>query len=416
MAFFDKLKETASGAAQKAKEQYEANKQAREEKKAAEEAYKTEMTGKARELADSIINKIEKNYRVDLDGFFSNNPADIVMRYTKEFFEKILLPANSMNKTCISMYPYIDGSQAKKLLKSFGYADNVSKVIVHIKDKESQEFMLTYDEFYFKLALPQDKSFFAVGSVPCTKISLFSLVKNEEEYLFLCDDVEIGRLKIIDGKEDDFITLNKFFEDIKNQDLEITDEEVDKTIQKKIGTRTYEEVKKYFIEDDELILFFAWGGGSDYTVCTTNQIITMDKEAFGYTANAKQFFYDDIKSVQAIQNTNDTSLTGMLIDAALASVFKTCTLKITAVGAFESIAGIKNIEADRIVAIYNRFKKDIKKADRESRTVQPQVIVQQQQSQPDVLEQLERLARLKESGVLTEEEFNQKKVALLERI
>ena len=37
-------------------------------------------------------------------------------------------------------------------------------------------------------------------------------------------------------------------------------------------------------------------------------------------------------------------------------------------------------------------------------------------SQPDVLEQIEKLAKLKAAGVLTEEEFQQKKAALLERM
>lgn len=37
-------------------------------------------------------------------------------------------------------------------------------------------------------------------------------------------------------------------------------------------------------------------------------------------------------------------------------------------------------------------------------------------SQPDVLEQIEKLAKLKETGILSEEEFNQKKATLLEKL
>lgn len=37
-------------------------------------------------------------------------------------------------------------------------------------------------------------------------------------------------------------------------------------------------------------------------------------------------------------------------------------------------------------------------------------------SQPDVLEQIEKMAKLKEAGILSEEEFNQKKATLLEKL
>ena len=110
------------------------------------------------------------------------------------------------------------------------------------------------------------------------------------------------------------------------------------------------------------MLFFAWGGdGSDYTVCTNEQIIVVDKEAFGITANVKQFDYDDINSVEVLQNSGDNSLTGMLLDAAWSSVFKDCTLSISESGKYTKITGMQKIEADRIVAIYNVFKRKIKK-------------------------------------------------------
>ena len=44
------------------------------------------------------------------------------------------------------------------------------------------------------------------------------------------------------------------------------------------------------------------------------------------------------------------------------------------------------------------------------------MIIQENQSQPDVLEQIEKLAKLKDAGILTEEEFNQKKAVLLEKL
>lgn len=62
-----------------------------------------------------------------------------------------------------------------------------------------------------------------------------------------------------------------------------------------------------------------------------------------------------------------------------------------------------------MVAVYHQYRKAAKTA-----ASQPQVIVQQAAVNP--MEQLEKLAKLKEMGVLSEEEFNQKKAELLSKI
>ena len=264
MAFLDKLKgvkdsvvTSASNVAQKAKESYADAKQAQMEKKAAEEAYRQEMTEKANSLANELIEGIHNATKENQLGFFSQNSESEIQKFTKEFYEKILLPANSVRKSYLSMHPYIDDKQVKKILKSFGFAEVNGDLLLHIKDKEAQEFMLTYDTFYFKLALPEDKKFFVIGQVPVKDIDRFELKKEEGYYAFLCDGYKLAELLILDGREEDFITLNKYFTDIKAQDLEITDEEIDKIIQEKIGSKIYKQVKKYMVYDDELAIYFA---------------------------------------------------------------------------------------------------------------------------------------------------------------
>lgn len=418
MAFLDKLKEvkgnvisSANNVAQKAKASYAESVQAQKEKKAAEEAYKMEMNEKVNSLANELMEGIKKAASENVHGFFSQNTEDEIFQFTKEFFEKILLPANSVSKSYISMYPYIDDKQVKKIIKSFGLVELNGNLVLHIKDKEAQEFMLTYDTFYFKLALPEDKKFFAIGQIPVKSVDCFELKKEDGYYAFLCDGFKLAELKIIDGREEDFITLNKYFTDIMSQDFVISDEEIDKIIREKVGSKIYQQIKKYMVYDDELAIYFAWGLDSltakDYIVCTTRQIIIMDREAFGGTANVKQLYYEDITSAQTIQNTGDTSLTGMLIDAAFASIFQQCDLEISVAGSKTRINTLCKVEAERVIAIYHEYRKKMKMA-----SSQPQQVIVQQ-SQPDVLEQIEKLAKLKDMGVLSQEEFEQKKADLL---
>lgn len=444
MAFFDKLKETASSvkekatatasnATQKVKEQYEANKQAREEKKAAEEAYKAEMTEKAKAAAERIIEAVNANEISDEDGFFNGKDKKEVFKYTKDFFEKLLLPANSKDKTYISMYPYISKKISDKIIKTFAENIPYDVVLMDICDKEGQEILLTYDKLFFKTSLEEDKKFPIVGSISTSKVSKIELKKDEDSYVLLCDNVEIIKILINAGKESDFVALSKYFNDIKNSDYEITDDEIDSIIKEKIGAFTTTEIENE-CDDDEKLQFFTYNSSGGYVVCTTEKIIVADKQSNGNVSNMSRYYYDEIKNIETKQdatNLGDTpvssSLGGMLfemaaqaaIESAVDSFLKdVCDLVINGEGIHKRMSGMVKIEADRIVSIFNRFKKENRSAEKakEAMAAQPQVIIKETQSQPDVLEQIEKLAKLKEAGILTEEEFNQKKLDLLAKI
>ena len=65
------------------------------------------------------------------------------------------------------------------------------------------------------------------------------------------------------------------------------------------------------------------------------------------------------------------------------------------------------------VKVYKECRRNIKEVSR-----QPQVVVQQSTPavQADPLEQLQKLQKLKEAGILTEDEFNAKKADILSKI
>lgn len=130
----------------------------------------------------------------------------------------------------------------------------------------------------------------------------------------------------------------------------------------------------------------------------------------GTTANAKQFYYEDITSMQTIQNSgNNETLTGYLINSAIVAALDICDLLITVAGASNRINSLYKNEADRVVSIYHQQRKEIKSA-----SEKPTVI--QQSNEVNPLEQLQKLAKLKESGIISEEEYNEKKAVLLEKI
>ena len=56
----------------------------------------------------------------------------------------------------------------------------------------------------------------------------------------------------------------------------------------------------------------------------------------------------------------------------------------------------------------------MRKQDKKEQQPTQNVVIQQ--NQPDVLEQIQKLASLKDAGILSEEEFNKKKAELLEKL
>lgn len=436
----------AGEVANKAKENFENAKVEREQRKAEEAAEKERIRAEAEahslamlELCEQrkndIINKINDNYSDDFDGFFNGKTKEEIFSYVRDFFEKILLPGNSKEQSRILMYPYISDKQMKAIKKSFGENITSSSIVAYIGDTEKQEFLLTYDEFFFKTILPEDNAYFITGSVPTAKVSLFSIKNNTDYYTFYCDDVEIANINSYSKSILDFITLDKFFLDMKNADYEITDEEVHETICKKIGDKIFVEVSNYFDDTNEKLMFFTWTADDGYVALTNEHLIVADKKSGGNVSNIISFYYDEISNLQVYQEKSDVGLESshdglgdFLFDVALTSALDSaidsftkdiCDLKITANGRFISLPGLMKVEADRIIFIYNKFKKVIRLENKRlvnaQVNIQPQVVVAKE-DKPDIVDQIKKLSELKDMGILSEDEFNQKKKELLARI
>lgn len=412
MAMFEKFKnavtsakDTVAGAAETAKTMYE-------QKKAEQEAHINEMNNIATQKTEEIITAI--NSFSNETSVFQGISKDNLLAFTKDFYDKLLLPANSVTKSQISMFPYISDKQIEKFSKIVGNYDKSETALVYLRADGKKEFIITDRSLYFVLPLVEDPKFCAKGRIDCNQISAFMIELDDGFFSFKCDEYTLSKLAATKTSTEDYVTLNNYFNCIRNHDFEITDEEVDSLIREKIGPQVCQEIKKYMVYDDELLVYFAWGldslSAKDYIVCTSKQIIVMDRELLGATANVKQFYYEDITSASTEQNSKSTDLTGLLLDTAITAATKTCDLLISVAGSVTKINTLYKVEAERVVAVYHQYRKMSKM---QSATPQ-QVVVQAAQIDP--LEQLEKLAKLKEMGVITEDEFNQKKAELLSKL
>lgn len=382
-----------------------------EQKKAEQAAYDAEMKEKAITKAEEIVASI-KSYSNE-GSVFEKTGGKELQGFTKLFYDKILMPANSVGNSHISMYPYIDAKRLEKFKKGRTDYEETEVPLIYIRSSEKQEILITENKLYFSVSLEEDRKYFAKSSVNCSEISKFVFELGETESVFKCDENILATFITNKSVKEDFITLTEYFERIGNRDFEITDEDTDAIIKEKIGEKVLQEVKKYMVFDDELMLYFAWGldslSAKDYIVCTDKQIIIMDREAFGMTANVKQFYYDDITSASTEQNSNSSDLTGFLIESALTSLTKTCDLVISVAGSISRINTLYKVEAERVVAVYHQCRKALKVS-----ASQPQVVVQQ--TAVDPVEQIRKLKEMCDLGIISEEEFNIKKADLLAKI
>lgn len=412
MGFLDKLNNAVNSATEKAKGAMESAKASMEQKKAEKEALDAEMKQKAEEKKQEIINTILSNE--NNGSLFFGVEKDTLLSFTKDFYDKLLLPAKSVALSKVYMYPYIDGKELEKVVAVIdGYDDSETPILL-IRAENKQLIFITDKSLYFVLSLEENPKYQVKGKISNEEISELIFELGEETSFVKCDGYILAEFKTTKIITEDFISLTDYFMRIRNKAFDITDEEVDALIKEKIGSKIASELKKYMVYDDEQFVYFAWGldslAAKDYIVCTNKQIIVLDREAFGATSNVNQFYYEDITSASTEQNSNSDSLTGYLIDTAITAATKTCNLYFSVAGAKNKIKTLYKVEAERIVAVYHQYRKAAKDT-----ASKPQVVVQQAVAE-NPLEQLEKLNKLKEAGIISKEEFNAKKADLLSKI
>ncbi len=371
-------------------------------------AIKKEEQNKKMEEMNNRVAEYEQSVSQQILCGFNGTPCfdlnDTILDFTKEYFEKLLLPANSVSASKITMYPHADKikKKAQKAIKDY---DVTETPFFEFDGNKGELLIMTPTKLYISITFPENTAFAGSFTVDLAQISQLDFVSEEDGYQVVCNGVAL----FIANNVSDFdkITIEEYVRRLQEKDFEITESEIDKIIKDKIGDKIVKIIKQY-IFDDELLVYFAWGmdniTAKDFVVCTNKQILMLDREMLGATKNIKQFYYEDITSMSTDQKTNG------LIDFALTAAFKLCNITIYVSGAQEKIQTLFTYEAERVVRIYQEYRRSIKMDERNAR----QVVVQQSTPvEDDVFAKLEKLNKLKEAGILTEEEFNAKKAELL---
>lgn len=379
-------------------------------KKEEQERLKAEMDQRIKNYTDTLVEKLLTPTEAPAS-LLINAGDDDVVGFTKNFCEKLLLPANSPAATKIDMHPY-EEKALKNVLKTFPTYNLQEKFLFQFKDSKGQIILLTTSNLYFKIHFPENLSFSVVGSIPCEKLFSIAIDKGEEHCTLLVNGITLITTPAEEVKTIDIITITEYLWRLSNNDFVIDDVHVDAFIASKLDPTTLEIVKS-FLDPDEKLVYFAWGLGSlvskKFITCTSSKIVLYDRDL----STKKSFPYDQILSMSTQPSTVS------FLDLSLTLGMNPNDMEIKTADAIETISILYAREAERVIQIYNAHKPEggTPPTSNQPTNEPPQPgMPTAEPAQEDPIAMIEKLAGLKEKGIISEEEFNQKKQELLAKL
>jgi hypothetical protein len=379
-------------------------------KKEEQERLRAEMDQRIKTYTDTLVEQLLNPVEAPASPLINAGDDEVTM-FTRNFSDKLLLPANSPVATKIEMYPN-DEKALKNVLKNFPTYSMQEQFLFQFKDSKGQIILLTTSHLYFKILFPENPSFFATGSIPREKLFCITINKGDAHCSLLVNAITLITTPAEEIKSIDIITLTEYLGRLKNNDFVIDDAQVDAFIASKLDPTTLEIVKS-FLEPDEKLVYFAWGMGSlvskKFITCTNRKIVLYDRDL----ETKKSFPYDQILSL-----TTQLSTVSFL-DLSLTLGMNPNDTEIKTADTIETISILYASEAERLKAIYNTYKPAEVTPDAPDSSASEAFETVPQATPPaqeDPIALIEKLAALKEKGIISEEEFNQKKEQLLAKL
>lgn len=379
-------------------------------KKEEQQRLRAEMEKRIKGFTDTLLGQLTNNIDPLARPFIDADDAELVA-FTSNFSTELLLPANSASATKIDMHPD-EEKVLKNILKTFATYNLQEKFLFQFKDSKEQIVLVTTTNLYFKVIFPENTSFYSIGSLPKEKLIDISISRDDQQFQLLVNSVPLITMPTAEIQTFDYITLSEYLRRLKAKDFAIDDEQISAFIPLKLDPTTREITTK-FVTSGEKLVYFAWGlnslGSTKFLICTDHKIVLYDREL----NTDKSFSYDDITSISTQKSTVS------FLDLSLTLGMNPNDTEIHTAAAIETISILYSREAERLIQIYNHYKSGASKETAPaSSDAQPQTAGDQQADSPqeDPIAMIEKLAVLKEKGIISEAEFNQKKQELLAKL
>ena len=351
------------------------------------------------DLCENLKNQIIKNYNNDnKKSLFKNYTEDGLKRISLEFFEKIIINHPDWNKSNLTFGNYI---QEKKLVSITNSDLDVTEtnkefgVIQYYKNSKNY-FLLTNKYLYFKGNYPNKKNIYS------TKISteyIHEISFKEKEYcqLININGVPIGCIDSLDAA-----LLNGFIKILSNGCTQISDVAISNEIKSLISDNNLDKIYSY-LDNEEYFTLFITTNQEDYIICTNKNLFMINCLCLDGDILIEKIPYNDISSAYIDTDRKKANLFSMFTAG-----YDEVSINLLVKDSKHQIDFLKIADAYVIVKEINDRKSDVL-------AHQNNNDIDYNNSQKSIA-LIRALSELRQSDIITEEEFQNKKMELLNRI
>ncbi len=382
-------------------------------------------------LSIDVTNKIEVNSSkesVDIGYFnyFHEEDIEDILSFTNEFYERIFIVNEGYKNSKVSFGNYIPKRCGDEVILHYSAKDDNSLLdeleipLVSYYGGSSDYFLLSNKEFYFKSKHITEGMVYS-SKINLSKVEKIDLYDNEDFSILAINGVDV--LKV---DKSCLYMLQNYFNKTNLKNYAITEEEVARKVEEglkdRVGEVIFNRIKGYLLEDEYFVFLSSRRSSKDkvtFTICTNKQILIINKyDLLEDEELISRLIYNDIAYIGLEGTSEYKSMFSMITD-----LFKETTLEIILSGNKLKIESLKLVECERIINIVNKYNREkyvnTQNLNENKESVDEENIYAKYEPvmvQEDFVKQIRELAALRNEGILTDEEFQSKKLELLSRI
>jgi len=303
------------------------------------------------------------------ESIFSGVGTKVLTKFTQNYYERIVISARRLGELRLNMYPYCNDDETKEsLCKKIDDFNTSDKVLFKIECSDEQVMCLTDKGLYFDMLDLLD-DVHKTGYVPAESISSFEVVQKGDYFCFYCN----GTLLVTDDVKAkvfyEDMDLMEYIKRISEKNLIVTEDDMREACERHLPKTFYDKLKFEEGDKDIILILIAANSERYYIITADNKFCFVNVHQDGGL-----FWTCSNKKIDDIDNYYNSG----------SSEYILAPCKKTAINRY-----INEIEEKKIA---------------------------EEKFEADLQDQVEKLMKLKTIGLLTEEEFNQKRLALLEKM
>lgn len=342
---------------------------------------------------EAKLNVIEAA-QVYQSSLFEGLDGEELVEFTDNFYQKLIRIGNANQANNLSFGNNISEKNIDRIkdILEVSFEEELPLICYYGGSKDF--WILTTNAIYARIKHYREMEIYTV-IIENDNIQNISVDKDED--IFTVNGVKL--FKVDENKKK---ILQKYFNKATEKEFSISKEEISNEIEEQIEAHNIVKIKSNF-ENDEYFMLLVKGYNnkkpSEWLSCTNRKIILCERHTSDGAEVLTQLGFENIAYIGTEIINDGIPVIGM---------FRECILEIVVQGNKIKVQGLTIKSAEEIIELVNENKKSIIFKEPIEKSTEPVKL--------DEISQIEKLAKLKEAGIITESEFESKKKELLARI